>query len=752
MNCFGNLFNQLRDKSWIFGLVITFSSIHLSFTSQNEDIYVTTADLNLRSGPGTSYESVVVLKKGDTVELLSTPAQYWVKLKYKNYEGFSARQYLQRLPYIQETPPLKKEPNNFAALIICTIAGWLVIILLRKANNGKAPSLSSGSNQPKHHSTITVIPKIKVSIGSDTSIIDVNQELLDLNIDYQGDSKVPYWSHTYVYSFEDIGRASKAQKEFYEHLKRQVLKGELVDIEDNSNYAFVLYFDLLNEYQTHRDLELLEYQFKLIGKICPRTLSYSLLSLKNELEKLDTKESKEKLEQLDDPTYLYERGYSDYNPDMYKLGNIYQKKLQLKPTEVKWLNKFYYPSNTFNSIEGCCIAIIKCYLSVLDKLNKHTPIDNGLKRLFEKIIDIEQLRFSDFTEANTLYERKWAFNKFQECFFLTIFKKVENKVREHHGNKRMLTIAEYYPYSKETVLEIERTFGEELPTYIESVVVDIPLPNLDTQKELNALNVNRWIVEFEAAKGIFKEKDVDSFLNALNRLEISNQKNPKIEAIFFEASQFLSKHNHVAALRIYGKYIHYNALSNYKKKELPHHLKEKISNNEGKLNHYETILNEIASSKNLHGALEKIDDLFILKRKRISLNRSEIDNVRKKHDGTVGLLNKYLETEDETPEKEEVGNMAQQQIHIHEQKQSLFKTEIGLTSIQENLIKGIAENSFSILQAEVESYAANNSLFKNQLIDSINEACEAYLDGEPLIEEVDESYIIEESYYKEILE
>ena len=41
-------------------------------------------------------------------------------------------------------------------------------------------------------------------------------------------------------------------------------------------------------------------------------------------------------------------------------------------------------------------------------------------------------------------------------------------------------------------------------------------------------------------------------------------------------------------------------------------------------------------------------------------------------------------------------------------------------------------------------------MFKNQLIDCINEACEAYLDGEALIEEEDDNYIIEESYYIEI--
>ena len=51
----------------------------------------------------------------------------------------------------------------------------------------------------------------------------------------------------------------------------------------------------------------------------------------------------------------------------------------------------------------------------------------------------------------------------------------------------------------------------------------------------------------------------------------------------------------------------------------------------------------------------------------------------------------------------------------------------------------------NILSAEVDKFASANGMFKNQLIDSINEACEEFLDGEALIEEEDENYRIEES-------
>jgi hypothetical protein len=81
---------------------------------------------------------------------------------------------------------------------------------------------------------------------------------------------------------------------------------------------------------------------------------------------------------------------------------------------------------------------------------------------------------------------------------------------------------------------------------------------------------------------------------------------------------------------------------------------------------------------------------------------------------------------------------------------SLRLTKLSLNEVQEKLIQMIVSNSFVILQQEVDKFAIENGLFKNQLIDSINEKCSEHLDGEALIEEDEENYTIEKSYYKEI--
>lgn len=114
------------------------------------------------------------------------------------------------------------------------------------------------------------------------------------------------------------------------------------------------------------------------------------------------------------------------------------------------------------------------------------------------------------------------------------------------------------------------------------------------------------------------------------------------------------------------------------------------------------------------------------------------------------LLSEYLESE-----KDQVTDSKNEEIEISlivsSSKSSIFISEICMTSVQEQLIKNIVANSFQIHQDEVDKFAIENGMFKNQLIDIINEACEEYLEGEALIEEDVENYIIEESYYKEIL-
>jgi len=177
-------------------------------------------------------------------------------------------------------------------------------------------------------------------------------------------------------------------------------------------------------------------------------------------------------------------------------------------------------------------------------------------------------------------------------------------------------------------------------------------------------------------------------------------------------------------------------------------VKKSLFKTEEQLNEFKEIIEELIRTRNIENALDSISKIYIPKRKKIFLNKTEIKEVEQKHSGTVELLNEYLNDDDGV---ENIENKEVELSFISSSKKSLlFKPELCINDIQEKLLMKIVNNSFLIHQDEVDKFALNNGLFKNQLVDSINELCEEYLGGEVLIEEDKENYIIEESYYREI--
>ena len=817
-------------------LILIFSTL----SNYAQDSYITTVDLNLRSGAGQNYKTITVIAKGDTIKLLENSGDYWAKIQYQDKIGYSAKQYLQKIDSIEE---VKNETetesgNGFLVFIICLLIVIVTSIILKKSgekyrykstttllsfffgafgfqkfylgeknkgtysilfcwtfipsliglidfikfavmkdakfddlyNWGKRPKpnppKASQIVKPEKKSTIKVNvqqttystqPKQKYV---DESIIDVNSENLDLSVEKNIGSnssfqEPPYWSHSYVYSYDELRYANKEQKKFFFYFKNKVLNGEHIDIQGNTNYAFILYFDLLNEYQSHRDIKLLDEQFKLLAEICPKTRSYSLRSLQDELRKRDDSYSVDKLKDLEEPNYLFENGYTDYNPDLYKLGNQYKEKLGLTKQEINWLNKFYNPSNVFTSIEGCSLAVINIYLAVFNELNLQlkdidSSIEKELGNIFEKVCEIENLTFSDYYKGEKPY---WAVGRFQESFFITFYKTIENLVREKYGHKRKLTFENYYPYSKSTQY-IDEIIGNKIQNIIIEKIQGLNEPDLDTQIALNIQNVNRWKIEFDILTNDFKKEEQEKFIDAIITLEETNQKNPNIENIFYDASKFIAKYDKVQALKYYVKYIYYDLKSvKFDNKEFSKTVQKSLFKSEEQINDYKEIIAELIATKDIQTALEKISKIYVPKRKKIQLDRSEIEEVEQKHEGTVELLNEYLTDEKEKHETEIVNNSDDNtEITIVSSKEnnSIFISEISMGQVQEELVKMIINNSFEIHQDEVDKFATANGMFKNQLIDSINEACEEFLDGEALIEEEEENYIIEESYYKEI--
>lgn len=593
----------------------------------------------------------------------------------------------------------------------------------------------------------------------DSSIIDVNEITFELKItpsevENTNNIKATFWAHTYVYSIRALDDASAEQKEFYSYFKNQFKQNQFINIEGNTNYAFILYFDLLNEYDKHNDIELLERQFALLGQICPKTKNYSTTAFKDLLRKRNDSYSINKLNELNDSANQFDYAYGNYDPDEFKLGKQYKEKLNLNKQEVLWLNKFWNPTNVFISIEGCCIAVIKQYLLILNGFDDFVKSNESS---FLKEADYLKKELKKFYKENTYsdfgyYNREYLDRLSDSAIYLTIFKKVENFVREKYGHKRK--IKSDFGYTIDLDKEFESRIGEIIDQLNLKYSDKIELPDLPTQLLLNAQNVNRWKAEFSVIKDGFNKGDIKGFISAIEALEEANQRNPNIEHIFYEASKFIAKYDKVQALQFYAKYIYYDLKSNnFDNKQLTKTIEKSLFKTEEQIAEYQAIIRKIIETGSIENVFDDIAKIYVPKRKKIILDKNEIRDVAKKHDSTVELLNEYLDdTEDGVMLNGRYTDSVGGEIEIVTiaRPVSPFNEVLNFNNVQLEILRMMKDASFILAQIEVDQFALKNGIFKNQLIDSINEACYDLLEGEPLIEEDEENYIIEKSYYQEL--
>ena len=103
-----------------------------------EDIRVTTANLNLRSGPGTSYSIIAVIPKGTQVNVISISGN-WAKLTYAGKQGYASISYLTKVASDKmvttanlnmRTGPstsysiIRVIPNGAQVTVLSTSSGW----------------------------------------------------------------------------------------------------------------------------------------------------------------------------------------------------------------------------------------------------------------------------------------------------------------------------------------------------------------------------------------------------------------------------------------------------------------------------------------------------------------------------------------------------------------------------------------------------------------------------------------------------
>jgi len=654
------------------------------------------------------------------------------------------------------------------AIIIIAI----IIFIIYAASSKKKPTqqnttYTNPNNKQKSEKEIrdelvqSLIKNIKVTVTTssstsnynDDSIIDVTDQSYRINSNSnlkKYSSGVPYWAHHYVYSYSEINSASSEQKKFYAIFKNSFLNGEYFDLEGNTNYAFILLFDLLIEFDNHKDISKLESQLKILGQCYPKTKSYGVSFLIQKMEANGDSDGVSRLRAED--RYSYQNYSTDY--DYWRLGSKYKTKLKLNDEEVKLLNKLWYPSNNFCSVEYCCVEILKLYITVIKEL-KVSYIAEGttIDAQFLAVADVIARKHFKYKNGSQNY--KYCIETTTNEFYSHIFKHCENAVREYYGHKRKINTDTYYT-TAEAKTEFETKIISKVSGLLPVLISKVSIPDEATDIELYSQNTNRWKIKFEELTASYNEKPKE-FIDSIVALGKLNKKNPSIENIFFEASKFIAKYDKESALSLYVHYLFHDLKSaTFDNKQLTKTIQKSLFKTNEQLHDFEIIVSELIKDKDLDKALKNVSKVYEVKRKKIQLDTTSIKEVQQQHSGTVELLNEYLkddfEDENNSIKSQEINN---EEIKIEitqkseETSHSAFVSDLTFSPIHISALELFSKSNFSIPQSELEIFAKSKGIFKNQLIESINETCYDFLD-DVLIEEEDDYYTINTNYFQRI--
>ncbi|WP_435354248.1 tellurite resistance TerB C-terminal domain-containing protein [Emticicia sp. SJ17W-69] len=649
-------------------------------------------------------------------------------------------------------------------MIIIFITGIIIYIIYSINKPSKSGHKTGTSNpyvtypsekrrEPKPFTISTQTSSTK-NLQRDASIIDVTNYGTTIS-HFENTKKyhkeVPYWRHQYVYSYQEIDTATDEQKSFYKIFKTKFLIGEYLDVEGNSNYYFILLFDLLNEYESHKDLTILTKQLKDLGINYPKTKSYAALFLAKKFEASGRSIDSYTIERNNRDFSFFQGNTIDYQT--YDWRKKYKTLLKLSSEEEKLLEKIWYQSNNFFNIDYCCRSILKLFIHTIAGLNEqYLQEGTTLESQFLFVADIIAKKNYNYRRGSQNY--KYCIENVSNDFHLYIFKYCENAIREYYGHKRKINVETNYTQEIET--ELNARIISKVKELLPDLIKQIPLPDEVTDIELYAQNTNRWRIKFEELSTNYNGNP-NKFTESVIALGNLNIRNPSVENIFFEASKFMAKHDKEKSLYLYIYYLYYDLKSEiFDNKQLTKTIQKNLFKTEEQLKYFEVIVQEFVNDKDLNKALSSISKVYAVKRKKIKLDEETIQQVQQQHSGTVELLNEYLrdDSEDTADTPIEESNDTEIELIVSQKKteisQSIFLEELSLKPIQTKTLELFAKNNLVIAQSDIEAFAKSNGVFKNQLIDSINDTCYEHLD-DLLIEEDDDDYTINNTYYQRIL-
>jgi hypothetical protein len=177
---------------------------------------------------------------------------------------------------------------------------------------------------------------------------------------------------------------------------------------------------------------------------------------------------------------------------------------------------------------------------------------------------------------------------------------------------------------------------------------------------------------------------------------------------------------------------------------------------------FDALLNEYIRTKDFEGIADKIAGFYTPVRKSITINRDAVAEAEKQFTGTVMILNEYLAEEGEpgavsaeperpaaiaVPAIEGTSVIAMRPPAPTAPGNPSF--QVVISPVAAVLLELFEMSSFQLSADEVDNFCRNEGLFKNTLINGLNEDFYDILD-DLLIETDEENYTINPAYFQQI--
>ena len=444
---------------------------------------------------------------------------------------------------------------------------------------------------------------------------------------------------------------------------------------------------------------------------------------------------------------------SAHKIDSYKLGNKYRKKMNLNDEQCLLLDSLSFNNNVFNEIEYCRVQILKQFLRAIDFLYKNcTPVNRAYSTVIQELTEIIIVLEYNYKSDSLNY--KYTSDSIFSDILNHILKLCENNVRDHYDIKRKINSD--FKYTKPEILDkFNKKVVSQITSFLDSNQHLILEADYRTNLILNESNTNRWKTKFEIIRSNFI--NVVSFESEISRLAEVNAKNPSLDSLFFEASKFISSYDRNSALRLYIQYVDKDLNSQkFDKKLLNKSIQKSLFNSPEQFDDFENIINEFVQHRDLNLSIEKLDRLYLPKRKKIKIDTQVIEQVKKLDSEIAQKLGELLSEEDENQANSQLiddqttVNIAIVISNVLPDQITKYLPGLNLNEVQRDVLDLFEKNSFTILNSDFSDYAKSRQLFSGATIESINEKCFELLD-DLLIEEEDDYFTINQDYFKKLL-